>query len=77
MVKRAVKDLHLPLVKVRPAPPPGRQSKRGLRRIVSGTMDEMLGLITQKADHTRLLEKFEALHSQLQVRFKPEKRSNR
>jgi hypothetical protein len=77
MVKRAVKDLHLPLVNVRPAPPPGRQSKRELRRIVSGTMDEMLGLITQKADHTRLLEKFEALHGQLQVLFKPEKRSNR
>jgi hypothetical protein len=75
MVKRAVKNLHLPLVNVRPAPPPGRQSKHELRRIVSGTMEELLGLITQKADHARLLEKFEALHGQLQVLFKPEKRN--
>jgi hypothetical protein len=76
MVKRAVKVLHLPLVNVRPAPPLGRQSKHELRRIVFGTMEEMLGLITQKADHSRLLERFEALHGQLQVLFKPRKPRN-
>src|SRR5665811_1082174 len=62
MVKRARQDLHLPLVNVRPAAPRVRESKGELRRIVFGTMDELLGLITQKADHSTLLQKFEALH---------------
>jgi hypothetical protein len=44
-----------------------------LRRIVFGTMDELLGLITQKADHSTLLQKFESLHGQLQVLFQPRK----
>jgi hypothetical protein len=76
MVKRAVQELHLPLVNVRPAPPQARQSKRELRGIVSKTMDEMLGLITQKADHGALLEKFEALHGHLQRLFQPRKPQN-
>jgi hypothetical protein len=76
MVKHAVQELHLPLVNVRPPPPQARQSKRELRGIVSKTMDEMLGLITRKADHSTLLEKCEVLHGQLQLLFAPRKPKN-
>ena len=73
MVKSAVQELDLPLINARTAPPQARQSKGELRGLVSKTMDEMLGLITRKADHGALLEKFEALHGQLQLLFEPRK----
>ena len=72
IVKHAVKYLQLP-VKRRSVPPPGRQPKRELKRIISEAMRELLDLITQKAEHSVLLEKFEGLHAQLRLLFEPRK----
>ena len=76
IVKRAVQKLHLPLINVRPPPPQTRQTKSELKRMVSERMDELLCLITQKADYGALLQKFEALHGQLQLLFAPRKPKN-
>jgi hypothetical protein len=77
LVKRAVKELQLPLVKAKSIPLPSRQSKREIRRMVAETMQALLGLITQRADHSALLQNYEILDSQLRLLFKPEQRKKR
>ena len=74
MMKRAVKDLNLTTPKAAPAQPPGHQTKRQIKCLITDTMDEFLSLITRHAEYPDLLEKLEVLSGQLRLLFQPERR---